>query len=163
MLPRHRNYIQKQLATDALMASLITDGHHLPSYVVKNMIRCKGLDRVILVTDAMAAAAAPPGTYRLGDVLAEVGPDGYVRLPGTPYLAGSALTMDRAVENAARFADLSLDDALRLANRQPRRLFPDLDVGTAPGKRADLVVLREGPPLSVVATIVEGEVVYRQN
>jgi N-acetylglucosamine-6-phosphate deacetylase len=71
--------------------------------------------------------------------------------------------MDRAVENAARFADLSLDDALRLANRQPRRLFPDLDVGTAPGKRADLVVLREGPPLSVVATIVEGEVVYRQN
>ncbi len=61
MLPRHRNYIQKQLATDALMASLIVDGHHLPSYVVKNMIRCKGLDRVILITDAMAAAAAPPG------------------------------------------------------------------------------------------------------
>ena len=45
MLPRHRNYIQKQFATDALMASLITDGHHLPSYVVKNMIRCKGVDR----------------------------------------------------------------------------------------------------------------------
>ncbi|HEX7550882.1 MAG TPA: N-acetylglucosamine-6-phosphate deacetylase, partial [Candidatus Methylomirabilis sp.] len=98
MLPRHRNYIQKQLATDVLMASLIVDGHHLPSYVVKNMIRCKGVDRVILVTDAMAAAAAPPGKYRLGEVLSEVGPDGYVRLPGTPYLAGSALTMERAVE-----------------------------------------------------------------
>ena len=161
VLPRHRNYIQKQLATDALMASLIVDGHHLPSYVVKNMIRCKGVDRIILITDAMAAAAAPPGEYRLGEVLAEVGPDGYVRLPGTPYLAGSALTMDRAVDNAARFAGLSLEDALRLASRQPRRLFADLGGGVTPGERANVVVLREGPPLTVVATIVEGQVVYR--
>jgi len=163
MLPRHRNYIQKQLATDALLASLIVDGHHLPSYVVKNMIRCKGADRVILVTDAMAAAAAPPGTYRIGEVLAEVGADGYVRLPGTPYLAGSALTMERAVENAARFAGLSLEDALRLANRQPRRLFADMGGGVAPGERADLVVLREGPPLTVEFTIVEGEVVFQRS
>ena len=162
MLPRHRNYIQKQLATDALMASLIVDGHHLPPYVVKNMIRCKGADRAILVTDAMAAAAAPPGKYRLGEVLAEVGPDGYVRLPGTPYLAGSALTMDRAVENVARFAGLSLDEAIRLATVQPRRLFPDLGGGIAPGARADLIVLRAGPPLRVEATIIEGEVVYRR-
>ena len=162
MLPRHRNYIQKQLATDALMASLIVDGHHLPQYVVKNMIRCKGADRAILVTDAMAAAAAPPGKYRLGEVLAEVGPDGYVRLPGTPYLAGSALTMDRAIENVARFTGLSLDEAIGLATRQPRRLFPDLGAGLQPGSRADLVILREGPPLTVEATVVEGEVVYRR-
>lgn len=162
MLPRHRNYVQKQLATDALMASLIADGHHLPSYVVKNMVRCKGLDRVILITDAMAAAAAPPGQYRLGEVLAEVGSDGYVRLPGTPYLAGSALTMDRAVDNAARFAGLALEDAVRFATRQPRRLFAESDAGVAPGARADLVVLRPGPPLSVVATIVGGEVVYQR-
>jgi N-acetylglucosamine-6-phosphate deacetylase len=162
MLPRHRNYIQKQVATDALMASLISDGHHLPSYVVKNMIRCKGAERVILITDAMAAAAAPPGKYRLGEVLAEVGPDGYVRLPGTPYLAGSALTMERAVENTARFAGLPLDDALRLANRQPRKLFPDLGDGVVRGGRANLVVLREGPPLTVEVTIVEGEIVYRK-
>jgi N-acetylglucosamine-6-phosphate deacetylase len=163
MLPRHRNYIQKQLATDALMASLIVDGHHLPSYVVKNMIRCKGVGQVLLVTDAMAAAAAPPGKYRLGEVLVEVGPDGYVRLPGTPYLAGSALTMDRAVENVSRFAGISLDEAILLATRQPRRLFPDLGAGLVPGARADLVVLREGPPLTVETTIVEGEVVYRRS
>ncbi len=162
VLPRHRNYIQMQLAADALMASLIVDGHHLPSYVVKNMIRCKGVERVVLITDAMAAAAAPPGEYRLGQVLAEVGPDGYVRLPGTPYLAGSALTMDRAVDNVARFAGLALEDALRLAGRQPRRLFADPGGGVTPGGPADLVILRKGPPLTVVATIVEGEVVYKQ-
>ena len=163
MLPRHRNYIQKQLAMDALMASLIVDGHHLPSYVVKNMIRCKGLDQIVLVTDAMAAAAAPPGKYRLGEVLAEVGPDGYVRLPGTPYLAGSALTMDRAVDNVTRFAGVSLDRAILLATRQPRRLFPDLGAGLVPGACADLVVLREGPPLTVETVIVEGEAVYRRS
>lgn len=161
-LPRHRNYIQMQLAADALMASLIVDGHHLPSYVVKNMIRCKGADRIILVTDAMAAAAAPPGRYRLGDVLAEAGADGYVRLPGTTYLAGSALTMDRAVDNVTRFAGLALEDALPLANRNPRTLFSDVGGGLTPGCRADLVVLQAGPPLSVLATIVEGEIVYRR-
>lgn len=162
VLPRHRNYIQKQLAMDSLMASMIADGHHLPGYFVKNFIRCKGLDRVILITDAMAAAAGPPGTYRMGEVLAEVGPDGYVRLPGTPYLAGSALTMDRAVENIARFTGISLWEAIGLATRQPRRLFPDLGVGIALGEPADLLVLREGPPFSVVATIAQGEVVYRR-
>jgi N-acetylglucosamine-6-phosphate deacetylase len=162
VLPRHRNYIQKQLATDALMASMIADGHHLPGYFVKNFIRCKGLERVILITDAMAAAAGPPGTYRLGEVLAEVGPNGYVRLPGTPYLAGSALTMDRAVENIARFAGISLWEAIGLATRQPRRLFPDLAAGITPGEPTDLLVLQEGPSFSVVATIAQGELVYRR-
>lgn len=161
LLPRHRNYIQKQLATDALMASLICDGHHLPDYVVKNMLRCKGPDRVVLITDAMAAAAAQPGTYRLGEVLAEVGPDGYVRLPGTPYLAGSALTMDRAVENCARFAGLTIPEAARMASRHPRQLFDGLGKGIAPGEPADLLVLRSGPPFTVLATMVQGEVVYR--
>lgn len=160
-LPRHRNYIQKQLATDALMASLIVDGHHLPAYVVKNMVRCKGPERVMLVTDAMSAAGASPGQYRLGGLTVEAGADGAVRLPGTPYLAGSSLTMDRAVENIARFTGLSLDEALPLATRHPRRLLGEGGVGIAPGERAGLVVVREGSPLTVVATIVEGEVVYQ--
>ncbi len=160
VLPRHRNYIQMQMATDALWASIIVDGHHLPHYVVKNILRCKGADRVILITDAMAAAAAPPGNYRLGIVLTEVGADGYVRLPGTPYLAGSALTMDRALENTAQFAGLSLAEAIGLATRQPRRLFPDLGGGLTPGAPADLVVLRAGPPLTVLATVAGGEVVF---
>jgi len=160
LLPRHRNYIQMQLANDDLFASIIVDGHHLPHYLVKNIVRCKGLDRLILITDAMAAAAAAAGKYRLGQVLAEVGPDGYVRLPGTPYLAGSALTMDRAVENVAKFSGISLDQAIGLANRQPRRLFPDLGE-LAPGAPAEIIVLHPGPPLTVEATVIKGDVVYR--
>ncbi len=160
LLPRHRNYVQMQLANDELFASIIVDGHHLPHYFVKNVVRAKGLDRLILITDAMAAAAAAPGKYRLGQVLAEVGPDGYVRLPGTPYLAGSALTMDRAIENVAKFSGITLDQAIPLANRQPRRLFPDMP-GLAPGAPAEVVVLRPGPAVTVEATIVQGDVVYR--
>ncbi len=162
LLPRHRNYIQKQLATDALLASLICDGHHLPPHVVQNMLRCKGPERVLLVSDAMAAAAAPPGTYRLGEVLAEVGADGYVRLPGTPYLAGSALTLERAVEQCARFTGLGLDVVLPMAGRRPRALLGQGGPGLAPGRPADLVVLRPGPPLAVAATIVRGELVHRE-
>ncbi len=161
VLPRHRNYIQKQLATDGLLASIIVDGHHLTEYFVKNVIRCKGAERVILITDAMAAAAAPPGTYRLGEVLAEAQPDGAVRLPGTPYLAGSALTMDRAVSNVRRFAGISLAQALAMATCQPRLLWPEMPGGLAPGAPADIVLLQDGETLEVLETIVGGQTVYR--
>jgi N-acetylglucosamine-6-phosphate deacetylase len=161
MLPRHRNYIQKQLATDDLLASIIVDGHHLTEYFVRNVVRCKGPERVILITDAMAAAAAPPGTYRLGEVLAEARPDGAVRLPGTPYLAGSALTMDQAVANVGRFAGVSLAQGLAMATHQPRLLWPDLPGGLAVGGPADIVLLRDSGAVEVLETIVEGKTVYR--
>jgi N-acetylglucosamine-6-phosphate deacetylase len=161
VLPRHRNYIQKQLATDVLLASIIVDGHHLTEYFVKNVVRCKGPERVILVTDAMAAAGAPPGMYRLGEVLAEAQPDGVVRLPGTPYLAGSALTMDRAVANVRRFAGVTLAQALAMATEHPRRLWPEWPGGLTPGAPADIVLLRDGERLEVLETIVAGETVYR--
>lgn len=161
MLPRHRNYIQKQLATDGLLASIIVDGHHLTEYFVRNVVRCKGPERVILITDAMAAAAAPPGIYRLGEVLAEARPDGAVRLPGTPYLAGSALTMDQAVANVQRFAGISLAQALAMATHQPRLLWPDLPGGLAVGGPADIVLLRDGGAVEVLETIAEGKTVYR--
>jgi N-acetylglucosamine-6-phosphate deacetylase len=160
VLPRHRNYIQKQLATDDLLASIIVDGHHLTDYFVQNVVRCKGPERVILITDAMAAAAAAPGIYRLGEVLAEARPEGVVRLPGTPYLAGSALTLDRAVDNVRHFARISLPCALTMATSQPRLLWPDLPGGLAPGAPANLVLVRDGPPLEVLRTIVAGEAVY---
>ena len=161
VLPRHRNYLQKQLATDGLVASIIVDGHHLTEYFVKNVVRCKGPERVILVTDAMAAAGAGPGMYRMGEVLAEAQPDGAVRLPGTPYLAGSSLTMDRAVENVHRFAGITLAHAIAMATEHPRRLWPESSAGLTPGALADLVLLRDGEKLEVLETIVAGETVYR--
>jgi N-acetylglucosamine-6-phosphate deacetylase len=142
VLPRHANYIQKQISADGLMASIICDGIHLPDYFVKNVVRAKGIPRTILVTDAMAAAAAPPGRFTLGDLEVEVGEERKVRLPGTPYLAGSALTMDEAVSNCAAFARISLAAALQMATVNPARLFKGIRAALEPGERADLVLFR---------------------
>jgi N-acetylglucosamine-6-phosphate deacetylase len=119
MLPRHPNIIWEQLAADALTASLIVDGHHLPPATVKALVRAKGADRTILVTDAVAAAGSPPGRYRIGAVDCERGADGRVSLPGTPFLAGSSLTMDRAIANTVRFTGLPIEAVIRMASVSP--------------------------------------------
>jgi N-acetylglucosamine-6-phosphate deacetylase len=130
MLPRHPNMIWDLLAADAIVASLIVDGHHLPPATVKTMIRAKGAQRTILVTDAIAAAGCPPGRYRIGGVSCEFGRDGRVSLPGTPYLAGSSLTLDRAIGNAVRFAALPLETAAAMASTIPAQCIGQATVGT---------------------------------
>ena len=121
ILPRHDNVIWEQLAADELTASLIVDGHHLPPAVVKTMVRAKGLSRIVLVTDAIAAAAAPPGRYSLGEIAAERRADGRVTQCGATNLAGSSLTLDDALGNIVRFCGIALEDALSLASTQPAR------------------------------------------
>jgi len=99
-LPRHDNVVQRLLARDELYAAFIPDGLHLPPPVLKNFVRAKPAGRVLFTTDCMAAAAAPPGRYRLGGLRVAVGPDGIVRQPGQPgAFAGSSLTMDAALSN----------------------------------------------------------------
>jgi N-acetylglucosamine-6-phosphate deacetylase len=119
MLPRHPNVIWDQLACDALRASFIVDGHHLPPATVKSMVRAKGVGRSILVTDATAAAGCPPGRYRLGALDVELDATGRVAAPGATNLAGSALTMDRAVANTVRFTGLTLEEVLPMASTHP--------------------------------------------
>ena len=118
-LPRHPNVIWELLAADRVFASLIVDGHHLPPSTVKAMVRAKDPRWTILVTDAIAAAASAPGDYTIGDVTCTLGEDGRVSLPGTPYLAGSNLTMDRAIGNAARFTGLPIDQVTAMASSIP--------------------------------------------
>jgi len=119
ILPRHPNLIWEQLATDELLASLIVDGHHLPPATVKAMVRAKTPDRTVLVTDAIAAAGCPPGTYRIGGAQVDLGRDGRVSLTGTPYLAGSALAMPDAIANTVRFTGLPLSEVVPMATTRP--------------------------------------------
>ena len=121
MLHRHNNVIWEQLAADSLYACVIADGHHLPDAVLKSVVRAKGLSRTILVTDATAAAAAEPGCYQLGSVAITAQETGYVSTGGSAYLAGSALTMDRAVANVARVCGLALEDVLPMATTNAAR------------------------------------------
>jgi len=129
MLPRHPNVIWELLAADAVIASLIVDGHHLPPATVKAMIRAKDPRRIILVTDAVAAAASAPGRYTLGDVDCERGEDGRVSLPGTPYLAGSSLTLDRAIALTVRFTGLAIDAVAAMASTIPANYMGTTPVG----------------------------------
>lgn len=122
-LPRLDNYIQAQLADDRLCASFIADGHHMPFTTLKNFIRAKGPERSILTTDAMAAADVGPGRYRLGAGEVVVTEDLYVSIPGQLNLAGSALTLDRAIMNACLHAGVSFAEAWAMASSRPAALL----------------------------------------
>ena len=130
MLPRHPNVIWELLAADAVVASVIADGHHLPAATVKTMVRAKGAERTILVTDAIAAAGCAPGRYTIGGVACELGPDGRVSLPGTPYLAGSSLTLDRAIANTVRYTGLRLEAVIPMASTIPAAYLGMTTAGT---------------------------------
>ncbi len=120
-LPRHDNIIHRLLARDELIACFIPDGVHLPPFVLRNLFRAKPPDKVLLTTDAMAAAAAPPGRYTLGALEMDVGSDRIVRMPGAKNFAGSALTLDTGVANAAAWLDLPAERAHELASLAPTR------------------------------------------
>jgi len=121
-LPRHDNVVQRLLARDELTACLIPDGVHLPPFVLRNFFRAKPPGKVILTTDAMAAADAPPGRYTIGASEVE-SRDGVVRQPGRANFAGSCLTPDRGVANAATWLGLDAGEARALFSTRAAALF----------------------------------------
>jgi N-acetylglucosamine-6-phosphate deacetylase len=161
VLARHPNYIWDQLAEDRLAASFIVDGIHLAPSFLKVALRAKGLERAILVTDAVMPAGCAPGPYKLGEVDVELHPDGSVRLLDGSRLAGSALRMDRALQNVMRIAGLTLREALPLATRNPARIgrIASRQRGLNPGERADLVRFKmdaASGEIQVVETFLAG-------
>jgi N-acetylglucosamine-6-phosphate deacetylase len=161
---RHPNYIWEQLAHDDLYASVIADSHHLPASVVKSFVRGKGPEKLALVSDAVALGGQPPGLYARGRF--EVLATGKVVLAGTPYLAGAGHLLDTCVANALRFSDLTLAQAVRCVTAIPARIL-GLEARKGhllPGYDADLTLFRlhDAGPLEIVATLLAGEVVYRQ-
>jgi N-acetylglucosamine-6-phosphate deacetylase len=122
-LPRHDNPIWEQLANDALTASVIADGHHLPPAVLKSLIRGKQPKRVILISDAGTCAGSPPGRYTDWGTEVEVLPGGKIVVPGTPYLAGSGVFTDACVSGAIRHGGVSLSEAIQMASVRPRTLM----------------------------------------
>jgi N-acetylglucosamine-6-phosphate deacetylase len=166
MLPRHPNYIWEQLANDALWASFIVDGHHLPPSVVKCMIRAKGLERSILVSDAVWVAGLPPGRYSFMGLDVELTPQRRVQLSGTPYLAGSALELYEGIGKLVQFAGITLAQAIETVTVNPARLLGLADRWglLAPGRSADLSLFTwdaQRQEVAVVATLAQGDVVYQ--
>lgn len=127
---------------------LIGDGVHLDPALVAGVRRAVGVDRVLLVTDAMAAAAHVDGRYRLGALDVEVR-DGVARVAGSETIAGSSATMDALFRAAAGDASAAeLVSAVRQTSTNQARLMGWDDLGDlSVGARAELVVL--GPDLRV--------------
>ena len=165
VMRRHPNYIWEQLAEDRLQASFIADGIHLPVSFLKVALRAKSVERAVLVTDASAPAGCTPGRYRLGEQDVDLTADNRVVLAGQDRLAGSALRMDRGVENLMRLGGLSLADAVRLATVNAARAggVPGRQQGLVAGERADFVVFDYDAPrkaIQVTATYVGGQKVW---
>jgi N-acetylglucosamine-6-phosphate deacetylase len=121
--PKFLNPLMAQLAHDAINASFIADGIHIPPEALKVLLRAKTTDRSILVTDATAAAAAPPGLYHFAGMTIEHREDGSVRFPGTSTLAGSALCLDQAVRNLVAWNLADAGTALAMASTHPNALL----------------------------------------
>ena len=125
--------------------------------MVQLFLHAKGIERSVLITDATAAAGMPDGIYQLGPIQVEV-KDGKCTADGK--LAGSVLTMDRAVRNVTQFSGWSLRDAVRAATLNPAQavgLAQACGV-LAPGAEANLVVL--SPSGEVRQTFVRGRAAH---
>jgi N-acetylglucosamine-6-phosphate deacetylase len=147
------------LSDGRLWAQIIVDGVHVHPAVVKLLIKAKGIDRTVIITDAIRATGMSDGDYALGDQMVHV-KDGIARTDAGG-LAGSTLTMDQALSNVMRFADLTLAEALPMLTRVPAAsIRMDGTKGSiAPGFDADIVILDQS--YQVRMTIVGGNVVYR--
>jgi len=140
--------IESTMILDGLMAEIIADGHHLPPTLLKLIVRAKGIDNLILVTDAMRAAGMPPGEYVLGSLkdgsLVPVDED-IARTADRKSFAGSIATTDRLVRVMRDQAGVALHDAVRMLTVNPARaLGVEARKGTiAVGMDADIVMFDE--------------------
>ena len=166
VLPKTQNYIWNQLAETRLAASFIVDGIHLPSDFIQAGIRAKGVERSVLVTDAVMPALCAPGFYKLGQIAVELRGDGSVVLQGSDRLAGSALRLDRAIGNVVRLGRVTLQEAVAMATVNAARAgrIAGRLRGLAPGEKGDLVLFdwdEEKAEVTVLTTVVAGMVAYR--
>ncbi len=160
--------VEAVLSEPGVSVDFILDGEHVHPVAVKMALEGKGPDRVCLITDSNLGTGLPPGVYKgVGDSEVEFAYPGAparmtsnTRSPGC--LAGSGLTMDRAVRNAVKMLDIGLPLAVRMASLNPAQVL-DIDGKKGkiqPGFDADLVLLDKN--LEVVQTWVNGKNVYRE-
>lgn len=155
---QHQPAIMGAVLESDVYCEAICDGRHLHPASVRLLLKCKGWDRVVAVTDSIMAAGLPDGNYKLGvnDVVVE---DGDAKLASDGTRAGSTLTTGQALKNLVKFTGEGPEKVLPLLTENPADLLGLPRKGRiAPGCDADFVVL--GEDLTVLRTIVGGRTVY---
>lgn len=159
----HRNpgIIGATLTRGDVYAEMITDMIHLHPVAIDMAIRAKGVEKSVLITDSISATGLPDGEYELGDqeIVVE---SGTCRIKETGRLAGSTLTMDKAIKNVYSELNYDLTEVVRMATLNPATVLGYQDKGRLnPGCTGNVVILDS--ELNVLATIVEGKILYESS
>ena len=144
LLHQHFPAIMGAAMESDIYCEAICDGRHLHPGVVRLLLKTKGIDRVVAITDSIMAAGLPDGNYKLGvnDVVVV---DGDAKLASNGVRAGSTLTTGQALKNILKFTGRPIEEVLMLLTENPAKLIGVFDKkgSIADGKDADLVVLDE--------------------
>jgi N-acetylglucosamine-6-phosphate deacetylase len=157
---RHPGPVGSVLTDERIFAQVIADGVHLHPAIVKLIIRAKGIERTILISDSMRATGFGNGDYDLGGQIVRV-KDGVANLL-TGSLAGSTLTLDQAVRNTMAFTSLSFQEVLPMATAVPAKAMGmDDQIGLLkPGAKADLVLFNKN--IEVTLVMCNGKIVFQK-
>lgn len=161
MINRHNNPLWPQMAEDRITPTIIADGFHLTKDELRTFFKVKGVNNLILVSDALDLAGLPPGKYIRGERTVLLTKD-VVKFPAEDVLAGAASPVTNGVSNMMKYTQCSLEDAIQMASTNPARKFELTDLGEiGQGKRADLILFTiEDGKIVIQKTIVAGRVVY---
>ncbi|MDO5047802.1 MAG: N-acetylglucosamine-6-phosphate deacetylase [Anaerococcus sp.] len=144
-----------------LYTETIVDGLHLHPTTVNFMLKNKGYERMVGITDCIMAAGLPDGEYMLG-VNEVIVKDHDARLKHEDVRAGSTLTLDRGFRNFIEYTGSSLVDASKLFNKNPADLLGFYDLGLIEkGRRANFTIMDKD--LKVTKTLVDGSIVYQRD
>ena len=156
---QHRPAVMGAVLESDVYCEAICDGRHLHPGTVRMLLKCKGWDKLVAITDSMQAAGLPDGDYMLGINPVTV-TDGDAKISGTDIRAGSTLTLAQAVRKISAFTGEGPEKVLPLLTANPARLIGEFhrrgDI--AVGKDADFAVL--SPELDILATCSAGKFVY---
>ena len=162
---RYAGVVEAAYLLDELDVEIIADGVHLPAPLLKLVYKIKGANRTALITDAMRAAAMPPGESILGNIqggIKVIVEDDVAKLPDRSSFAGSVATADRLVRTMLRLAEVPMMDVIKMITSTPARILDVIDKKgeLAQGKDADIVIFDND--VNVQMTIINGKVIYRR-
>ncbi|WP_203636909.1 N-acetylglucosamine-6-phosphate deacetylase, partial [Thermobrachium celere] len=141
-----------------ITCEIIADFVHVHPEALRLLLKIKGTDKVVLITDSMRAGCMDEGVYDLGGQKVYVDKTSARLEDGT--LAGSILTLNKAVYNVKNRLGINIVDAVKMASLNPAKVIKeDSRIGSIEiGKKADLIIFNEN--MDIKLTIIEGEIVF---
>ncbi len=161
---RHANPLISQLACEALWASVISDGEHLPEDLLNIIYAVKGYRRMVLVSDVIPSAGLAPGRHNWNGTEVTVEESGRITLPGSGLLAGASSLLSRSISHIMQSAGTSLEEAVTMCTVNPAALTGLSAVSLIPrtGEAANIVLCRANGSLVPAAAILADEILFSQ-